>query len=143
MNFSVFTLFQWLLTYLQKHKQTAALSCLSLEQLFVIVFPWRLQNFKNHSAVHCALTFVDCMFICPSVLIYVFEAFELEVDWYNYLFPVVFYPCSEIALCSSIYMTMAIAVERFIGLSISFDGIMVLFELEAVIFYCLPFFNGF
>ena len=63
-----------------------------------------------------ALAFVDCMFICPGVLIYVFEAFKLEADWYNYLFPVVFYPCSEIALCSSIYMTVAIAVERFIGL---------------------------
>ena len=63
-----------------------------------------------------ALAFVDCMFIGPGILIYVFEAFDLEADWYSYLFPVVFYPCSEIALCSSIYMTVAIAVERFIGL---------------------------
>lgn len=63
-----------------------------------------------------ALALVDCLFIGPGILIYVFEAFDLEADWYNYLFPVVFYPCSEIALCSSIYMTVAIAVERFIGL---------------------------
>lgn len=63
-----------------------------------------------------ALAFIDCMFIGPAVLIYVFETFKIEANWYNYLFPLVFYPCSEIALCSSIYMTVAIAVERFIGL---------------------------
>ena len=62
-----------------------------------------------------ALACIDCLFIGPGILIYVFEAFELEAEWYNYLFPIV-YPCSEIALCSSIYMTVAIAVERFIGL---------------------------
>ena len=51
-----------------------------------------------------------------GVIIYVFESFHFNADWYNYLFPVFLYPFAEIAQCSSIYMTVAIAVERFIGL---------------------------
>jgi hypothetical protein len=35
---------------------------------------------------------------------------------YHYAFPYFLYPFSEIALCSSMYMTVAIAVERYIGL---------------------------
>ena len=62
-----------------------------------------------------ALACIDCLFIGPGILIYIFEAFHFEANWYNYLFPIV-YPCAEIAQCSSIYMTVAIAVERFIGL---------------------------
>jgi hypothetical protein len=46
----------------------------------------------------------------------IFQAFEWKADWYNYAFPKFLYPFSEIALCSSIYMTVAIAVERYIGL---------------------------
>ena len=56
------------------------------------------------------------LFLGPGVIIYIFESFKLEADWYNYLFPVFLYPFAEIAQCSSIYMTVAIAVERFIGL---------------------------
>ena len=56
------------------------------------------------------------MFIGPGILIYIFKAFKLEYEWHTHLFPYLLYPCSEIALCSSIYMTVAIAVERFIGL---------------------------
>jgi len=63
-----------------------------------------------------ALALVDIMFIGPGVIIYVFESFHFNADWYNYLFPVFLYPFAEIAQCSSIYMTVAIAVERFIGL---------------------------
>ena len=63
-----------------------------------------------------ALACIDCLFIVPGILIYVFEAFKLHANWYNYIFPTFLQPCAEIALCSSIYMTVAIAVERFIGL---------------------------
>lgn len=63
-----------------------------------------------------ALACIDCLFICPAILIYTFKAFSWQADWYNRLFPVLLYPCSEVALCSSIYMTVAIAVERYIGL---------------------------
>ena len=55
-------------------------------------------------------------FFFAGVIIYVFESFHFNADWYNYLFPVFLYPFAEIAQCSSIYMTVAIAVERFIGL---------------------------
>ena len=62
------------------------------------------------------ISFPDCMFIGPGILIYIFKAFKLEYEWHTHLFPYLLYPCSEIALCSSIYMTVAIAIERFIGL---------------------------
>ncbi|TRY77068.1 hypothetical protein TCAL_00022 [Tigriopus californicus] len=63
-----------------------------------------------------ALAIIDCLFILPGILIYTSKAFAWKATWYNYAFPVFLYPFSEIALCSSIYMTVAIAVERYIGL---------------------------
>ena len=63
-----------------------------------------------------ALAIIDCMFIMPGTIIYNAKAFSWEADWYNRSFPVFLYPFTEIALCSSIYMTLAIAVERYIGL---------------------------
>ena len=63
-----------------------------------------------------ALAIIDCMFIMPGTVIYTAKAFSWEADWYNRSFPVFLYPFTEIALCSSIYMTLAIAVERYFGL---------------------------
>ena len=63
-----------------------------------------------------ALAIIDCMFILPGTIIYTAKAFSWQADWYNRSFPVFLYPFTEIALCSSIYMTVAIAVERYIGL---------------------------
>lgn len=63
-----------------------------------------------------ALAMIDCMFIIPGMVIYTEKAFSWQADWYHRIFPVFLYPFSEIALCSSIYMTVAIAVERYIGL---------------------------
>ena len=63
-----------------------------------------------------ALAIIDSFFICPGILIYTSHGFAWKTDWYNRLFPVFLYPFSEMALCSSIYMTVAIAVERYIGL---------------------------
>ena len=69
-----------------------------------------------HRQKNIWISFPDCMFIGPGILIYIFKAFKLEYEWHTHLFPYLLYPCSEIALCSSIYMTVAIAIERFIGL---------------------------
>ena len=74
------------------------------------------RNFTVYFRLLLALACIDCLFIVPGILIYVFEAFKLHANWYNYIFPTFLQPCAEIALCSSIYMTVAIAVERFIGL---------------------------
>lgn len=63
-----------------------------------------------------ALAMIDCMFIIPGTVIYTAKAFAWEAEWYHHMFPVFLYPFTEIALCSSIYMTVAIAVERYIGL---------------------------
>ena len=63
-----------------------------------------------------ALAIIDCMFIMPGTIIYTAKAFSWEAAWYNQIFPVFLYPFTDIALCSSIYMTVAIAVERYIGL---------------------------
>ncbi len=64
-----------------------------------------------------ALAIVDCLFIVPGVVVYTAKAFDWwQSDAYNYAFPVFLYPFSEMALCSSIFMTVAIAVERYIGL---------------------------
>ena len=62
-----------------------------------------------------SLAVVDCMFILPGAIIYTAKAFSWQADWYNRLFPVFIYPFTEIAFCSSIYMTVAIAVERYLG----------------------------
>jgi hypothetical protein len=86
----------------------------NLVSIWVLSVPEMRCNAFNRLLL--ALACIDCLFIGPGILIYTFKAFKLEADWYNYLFPIVFYPFSEIALCSSIYMTVAIAVERFIGL---------------------------
>ena len=63
-----------------------------------------------------ALAIIDSLFICPGIIISSSKGFAWKTDWYNKLFPVFLYPFSEMALCSSIYMTVAIAVERYIGL---------------------------
>jgi hypothetical protein len=56
------------------------------------------------------------LMIFSGILIYTSKGFAWKTDWYNKLFPIFLYPFSEMALCSSIYMTVAIAVERYIGL---------------------------
>ncbi len=64
-----------------------------------------------------ALAIVDCLFIVPGAFVYTAKAFDWwKSDAYNYAFPLFLYPFSEMALCSSIFMTVAIAVERYIGL---------------------------
>ncbi len=56
------------------------------------------------------------VFLHSGILIYTSKAFNWKSDMYNLVFPVFLYPFSEMALCSSIYMTVVIAVERFFGL---------------------------
>lgn len=63
-----------------------------------------------------ALAIIDSLFLCPAILISTSKGFAWKADWYNKMFPVFLYPFGEMALCSSIYMTVAIAVERYIGL---------------------------
>ena len=63
-----------------------------------------------------ALAIIDCMFIMPGTVINTAKGFSWTADWYNRSFPVFLYPFTEIALSSSIYMTIAIAIERYFGI---------------------------
>ena len=85
----------------------------NIVSIWVLSVP-ELRNSFNRLLMALAIT--DCLFIVPGIVIYMFKAFGWQADWYNYAFPVFLYPFSEMALCSSIYMTVAIAVERYIGL---------------------------
>lgn len=46
----------------------------------------------------------------------IFRAFKAEFDFYTYLFPYFLLPCSHIAMAGTIFMTMAISIERYLGL---------------------------
>ena len=81
----------------------------NLVSIWVLSVPEMRNSFNR---LLLALAIIDCMFILPGILIYTSKAFGWRADWYNYVFPVFLYPFSEIALCSSIYMTVAIAVLR-------------------------------
>jgi hypothetical protein len=87
---------------------TTKLSCLQKKTLVTLAIAYNKHTYKLLDPMH--------FFFFAGVIIYVFESFHFNADWYNYLFPVFLYPFAEIAQCSSIYMTVAIAVERFIGL---------------------------
>jgi hypothetical protein len=58
----------------------------------------------------------DLLFIVFGGINYTFRAFNVSTDAYTYLYPYVVYPLSHIAVAGTIFMTMAISIERYLGL---------------------------
>jgi hypothetical protein len=50
-----------------------------------------------------------------------FRAFGLTFEYYYYAFPYFLYPTSNIVLCFSIFLVLAIAFERFLAVCRPYD----------------------
>ena len=63
-----------------------------------------------------ALACFDTTYIIIGGINYTFNAFEARSDAYNISFPFIIYPITNISLCGTIFMTVAITIERFLGI---------------------------
>jgi len=63
-----------------------------------------------------ALACFDILFIVCGGINWSFRAFRAESDIFTYLFPKFIYPFTHIAMTGTIFMTVAITVERYLGL---------------------------
>ena len=63
-----------------------------------------------------ALACFDTIYIIIGGINYTFKAFEVSSDAYSISFPFVIYPITNISLCGTIFMTVAISFERFLGI---------------------------
>ena len=63
-----------------------------------------------------AVASFDLLYIVVGGVNYTFKAFEANSDVYVYLYPHVIHPFTHIAATGVIYMTVAITIERYLGL---------------------------
>ena len=63
-----------------------------------------------------ALACFDLMYIVCGGINYTFRAFRAQSDYFTYLFPYVIHPFTHISLAATIFMTVAITIERYLGL---------------------------
>lgn len=63
-----------------------------------------------------ALAFFDTLYIVCGGINYTVRAFEVRLDVYTITFPHFFYPFANIGMCGTIFMTVAISLERFLGI---------------------------
>jgi hypothetical protein len=63
-----------------------------------------------------ALACFDLLFIVCGGVNYTFRAFGASSDVFTYLFPYLIYPMTHVAVSGTIMMTMAISIERYLGL---------------------------
>ena len=63
-----------------------------------------------------ALACFDTTYIIIGGINYTFKAFELKSDIYKILFPFIIYPVTNISMCGTVFMTVAITIERFLGI---------------------------
>lgn len=63
-----------------------------------------------------ALACVDLLYIICGGVNYTFRAFEADSDIYTYLFPYFLHPFTQVAMTGTIFMTLAISIERYLGL---------------------------
>ena len=63
-----------------------------------------------------AVASFDLMYIIVGGVNYTFKAFEANSDVYVYLYPHIIHPFTHIAATGVIFMTVAITIERYLGL---------------------------
>ena len=63
-----------------------------------------------------ALACFDTTYIIMGGINYTFKAFDLDTYAYTISFPYIIYPVTSISLCGTIFMTVAISIERFLGI---------------------------
>jgi len=63
-----------------------------------------------------ALACYDTVYIVIGGINYTFKAFDANSNAYTIAFPYIIYPITNIGLCGTIFMTMAISIERFLGI---------------------------
>ena len=63
-----------------------------------------------------AVASFDLMYIIVGGVNYTFKAFQANSDVYVYLYPHIIHPFTHIAATGVIYMTVAITIERYLGL---------------------------
>ncbi|XP_040583841.1 FMRFamide receptor [Lepeophtheirus salmonis] len=63
-----------------------------------------------------ALACFDTLYIICGGINYTFRAFDARSDIYTYLFPYFLHPFTQVAMCGTIFMTVAISIERYLGL---------------------------
>jgi len=63
-----------------------------------------------------ALACFDTVYIVIGGINYTFKAFDADSNAYTIAFPYIIYPITNIGLCGTIFMTMAISIERFLGI---------------------------
>lgn len=63
-----------------------------------------------------ALACFDILYIVCGSFNYTFRAFHASSDVFTYLFPYLIYPMTHVSLAGTIFMTVAISIERYLGL---------------------------
>jgi len=63
-----------------------------------------------------ALACFDLFYITCGGVNYTFRAFRAQSDLYTILFPYFLHPVTHIAMAGTIFMTLAISIERYLGL---------------------------
>ena len=79
-----------------------------------ILLSRRLANVFNRTLAILAIW--DTLYIVLDVLESIRQYYE-DGYWHNHLFPYVLYPCQNIAMVTSIYLTVIIALERYLAVS--------------------------
>lgn len=78
------------------------------------------------------LALIDSTYLVGAILESLRKRFQLESDLQLVMFPYFLYPLNSIALTASIFMTVAIALERYIAVHYPLDYNMVRRSLQGL-----------
>ena len=80
----------------------------------IAIFTHEMQSyFSSFNFMLIGLSFFDTWYLFGSILESFRIAFDLETNLHIQLFPYFLYPGQMIVMMCSVYMTVAIAIERF------------------------------